>query len=158
MIFMGPLQLEIFYNLCMDFSQEHKLYFCSCFGIVLCLFFIFLCVSGSSDTLPAPSCSCQGFVLVVRTETAAELDFIPQRVECCFTRVSIPGTKGQGCLFLPLLSPCQGPHCCQSLAALPKSGSSSLENQTAQSAAVPASFHWGFSLSLRGPFGTISAC
>lgn len=84
--------------------------------------------------------------------------FFPQRIEYCFTRVSIPGTKGQGCLFLPLLFPCPGPHCCQSFAALPKSGSSSLEDQPAQSAAVPASFHWGFFLFLSRPFASVNAC
>lgn len=84
--------------------------------------------------------------------------FFPQQIKYCLTRVSIPGTKGRSCLFLPLLSPCLGPRCCQSLAALPKSGSSSLKYQTSYSAAVPASFHWDFSLSLSGPFVSINAC
>lgn len=84
--------------------------------------------------------------------------FFPQRISYCFARVSIPGTKGQGCLFLSLLSLCPRPHCCQSLAALPKSGSSSLEDQPTQSTAVPASFHWGFFLSSSGPLASINAC
>lgn len=58
------------------------------------------------------------------TETATE--FSPQCIEYCSPRVSIPGTKRQSCPLLPLLSPCPGSHCCPSLAALPKSGSSSL--------------------------------
>lgn len=73
MILMGPFQLEIFYGLCM---WEHKLYFHLCFCSILCLFFIFFCVSGSRYALPALPCSHEGFVLVVRTKTAIESDFL----------------------------------------------------------------------------------
>lgn len=52
--------------------------------------------------------------------------FPPQCIEYCSPRVSIPGTKGKSCPLLPLLSPCPGSYCCPSLAALLKSGSSSL--------------------------------
>lgn len=52
--------------------------------------------------------------------------FSPQCMEYRSPRVSIPGTKGKSCPLLPLLSPCPGSYCCPSLAALPRSGSSSL--------------------------------
>lgn len=52
--------------------------------------------------------------------------FSPQCMEYCSPRVSIPGTKGKSCPLLLLLSPCPGSYCCPSLAALPRSGSSSL--------------------------------
>lgn len=160
MILMGPFRLKIFYDLCMDFSWEHKCVFHLCFRSVLCLFSISLSVSGSRYTLPALPCLVQGLVLVVHTETAIESTFLfpAYCILLCQSFHFIPGMKGQSCLFLLLLSPCPGPHCCQSLAALPKSGSSSFEDQPAHSAAVPASFHWGFSLSLSGPFASINAC
>lgn len=59
------------------------------------------------------------------TEAATRLGILSP-VYGALLSLSIPGTKGQSCLLLPLLSPCPGSYCCPSLATLPKSGSSSL--------------------------------
>lgn len=97
---------------------------------------------------------CAGFSLEQQLGWA----FSPQCMEYCSPRVSIPGTKGQSCPLLPLLfslprllllsKPCSSPQIWQQL----------LEGQPEQSAAVPASFHCSFSLSLSGPLASVNAC
>lgn len=157
MVLMGPFQIEILDDLCMDFyrnTNDDSICVCA----QCCVY------SSCSTAFLAAGIPClphlahtEGLCWLF-TETATELDILSpvyrvllsQSLYSWHEKAKLPFVTPPFSLpRLSLLSkPCSSPQIWQQL----------LEDQPAQSAAVPASFHCGFSLSLSRPLASVNAC